>query len=337
MRIRENVSLLPYNTFGMNVKADYLAEYATPDELKEILSGEVVRQTKCLVLGQGSNMLFLSDYKGVVIHSCYRMVNVVDEDEQAVYVEVGSGMLWDDFVSICVDNGWYGAENLSLIPGQVGSAAVQNIGAYGVEAKDVIHKVHALDIVTGADRLFTNAECHYGYRDSLFKNAAKGKYVISSVVFRLKKHPVYSLNYKHLEEAVRQQGELSLANVRKTIVEMRNSVMPDLHQRGNAGSFFKNPIVARPHFEALLAAYPAMPHYYVSESEEKLSAAWLIEQCGWKGRQVGAAGVHDKHSLILINLGGATGSDIYRLAVMIQQSVRESFGVELYPEVDYVD
>ena len=333
---QEQVSLLPYNTFGMDVKADWLVEYDTPAELREVLQSDLVRRHEHLVVGEGSNLLFLSDFRGVVIRSRYTALSVLREEDGAVYVEAGSGLVWDDLVAQCVERGWYGAENLSLIPGQVGAAAVQNIGAYGVEVKDLIHEVRTVEVGTGEERIFARAECRYGYRESIFKKEERGRRVVVSVVLRLGTRPRYCFGYKHLEEAVRQRGEVSLANVRATIMDMRRSKLPDPRQWGNAGSFFKNPVVDKSRFEALLAEHPDMPHYYVSESEEKLSAAWLIDRSGWKGRSLGAAGVWGKQPLVLVNLGGATGDDIRRLAGQVQQSVRGKFGVELQPEVNYV-
>ena len=334
--LQKQVSLLPYNTFGMDVKADWLLEYDTPAELREVLQSDFMRQHEHLVVGEGSNLLFLSDFRGVVIRSRYRALSVLREEDGAVYVEVGSGMVWDDFVAQCVERGWYGAENLSLIPGQVGAAAVQNIGAYGVEVKDLIHEVRTLEMGTGRERTFTQAECRYGYRESIFKKEERGRYVVVSVVFRLGTQPRYCFGYKHLEEAVRQRGDVSLGNVRKAVIEMRRDKLPDPQQWGNAGSFFKNPVVPKVRFAALLAEHPDMPHYYVSENEEKLSAAWLIDRCGWKGRNLGPAGVWGKQPLVLVNLGGAAGRDIRHLAEQIQQSVHGRFGIELQPEVNYI-
>lgn len=333
---QEHVSLLPYNTFGIDVKADCLIEYGTPAELKEVLRSADVQNRELLVVGGGSNLLFLSDFRGTVIRSCYRFVSVLQEDDDNVRVEVGAGVTWDDFVVYCVEHGWYGAENLSLIPGQVGAAAVQNIGAYGVEVKDIVHEVHALHVPTGEERVFGNEVCRYGYRASVFKGEWRGQYIVTSVVFDLGKRPSFCFDYQHLESAVRAKGNVTLQNVRNTIVEMRQGKLPDPKLLGNAGSFFKNPVVDKAVFAALAAEYPDLSHFYVSETAEKISAAWLIDRCGWKGKRLGAAGVYDRQPLVLVNLGHATGADIRHLAEQIQRSVYEKFGINLQPEVNYI-
>jgi len=235
-----------------------------------------------------------------------------------------------------VDNGLGGVENLSLIPGEVGASAVQNIGAYGVEVQDVIEKVNTLDLETTDFRTFSNEECRYGYRESVFKNELKGKYIITSVVFRLNKIPEYKLNYQHLEEEVLKNGPVNLQNIRKTIISIRESKLPDPKVSGNAGSFFMNPVITKDLFNTLLERYPQIPHYNVSETAEKIPAAWLIDQCGWKGKHIGNAGVHAKQALVLVNLGGATGSEIVYLAEQIQLSVKAKFGIDLKAEVNYI-
>lgn len=289
-----------------------------------------------LPIGSGSNLLFIGDFKGVVLHSAINMVEKIGEDKDAVYMEVGSGVGWDHFVDRCVENGWGGIENLSLIPGEVGASAVQNIGAYGVEVQDVIVTVNTVEIEMGRVLSFSNNECQYGYRNSIFKTQLKGKYIVTSVVFRLDKTPMFNLNYQQLEEEVRKTGDVDLKTIRNTIIALRESKLPDPKVCGNAGSFFKNPVMPKQHFNDLQTTYPSVPHYVVSDTEEKVPAAWLIEQCGWKGKTLGNAGVHDKQALVLVNRGGATGAEIAFLAEQIQHSVREKFGIELQPEVEYV-
>lgn len=336
MKISQFISLLPYNTFGIDVKADYFIEYDSASDLQAVLQSEIVRNNSTLHIGGGSNLLFLHDYNGVVLHSAIHSINQVGEDLASVFLEVGSSVNWDDFVAYCVERGLSGIENLSLIPGEVGAAAVQNIGAYGVEVREVIAEVNAVEIDTAGFKTFTREECRYGYRDSIFKNELKGKYIITSVLFKLNKKARFRLNYQHLEEAVLKNGELNLQNIRKTIIQIRESKLPDPKTIGNAGSFFMNPVIPKEQFKALQTAYPQIPHYFDSDTMEKVPAAWLIDQCGWKGKHIGHAGVHEKQALVLVNLGGATGAEIVYLAEQIQKSVKEKFGIELKPEVNYI-
>jgi len=336
MNTNQHISLLPYNTFGINAKADYFVEYDSIADLQAVLQMDIVKQNRILHIGSGSNLLFLKDFEGVVLHSAIKDITGTREDVDSAYLEVGSGVVWDDLVAYCVLNGLGGIENLSLIPGEVGASAVQNIGAYGVEVQDIILEVNAVEIETATVRTFSNEECHYGYRSSIFKNELKGKYIITSVLFRLDKKPKFKLNYQHLEEEVLKCGEVNLQTIRQTIIAVRESKLPDPKVLGNAGSFFMNPIIAKTLFVSLQEKYPNIPHYVVSETEEKVPAGWLIDQCGWKGKQIGRAGVHNKQALVLVNLGGATGAEIVHLAEQIQSSVKETFGIELKPEVNYI-
>lgn len=336
MRITTNASLLAFNTFGIDAKTNYFIEYDSATDLQEVLQSEIVKSNRILHIGSGSNLLFLHDFDGVIIHSAIHSIEIVKQDDEFVYVEVGSCVVWDDFVAYCVQNGWGGVENLSLIPGETGAATVQNIGAYGVEIQQVIELVKAVEIETAEFRTFTKEECLYGYRDSIFKNELKGKYIISSVVFRMYKSPIFNLSYQHLEHEILKHGEVNLKNIRKTIIEIRESKLPDPKITGNAGSFFMNPVIPKQYFLELKEKYPHIPHYYASEMEEKVPAGWLIEQCGWKGKRIGNAGVHEKQALVLVNLGGATGAEIVYLAEQIQKSVSDTFGIELKPEVNYI-
>ena len=336
MKIEQHWSLLPYNTFGIDVKADFFIEYDSATDLQDILRSEIVKNKRTLHIGGGSNLLFMQDFKGVILHSAIHSIEKVREDVDTVTLEVGASVNWDNLVGYCVENGWGGIENLSLIPGEVGASAVQNIGAYGVEVKDVIEEVNAVEVETAIFRTFSKEACRYGYRDSVFKNEYKGRYIITSVLFRLNKHPEFKLNYQHLEEEVMKTGELNLANIRKTIIHIRETKLPDPKITGNAGSFFMNPVIAKEQFLALQAVYPQIPHYFDTDTTEKVPAAWLIDQCGWKGKHLGNAGVHEKQALVLVNLGGATGAEIVHLAEQIQQSVREKFGIELKPEVNFI-
>jgi UDP-N-acetylmuramate dehydrogenase len=333
----ENHSLLPYHTFGMDVKTSVFIEYTSVDELKQILQQENLSDKKWLHIGGGSNLLFTGDYEGVILHSAIKGTEIVHEDDESVHVRVGAGEVWDDFVAYAVNQGWYGAENLSLIPGEVGASAVQNIGAYGMEAKDLIVKVEALDVTTGNDSVFTNTECRYAYRESIFKKEWKGRYIITYVTYRLSKSPQFHLEYGNVKGELEKQGsELTLKNVRDVIIRIREAKLPDPKVQGNAGSFFMNPVIPRMQYESLLAKYPEMPHYKVDEEWVKVPAAWMIDRCGWKGKRMGNAGVHDKQALVLVNCGGATGQEIITLSQHIQQSVYESFGIAIVPEVNFI-
>jgi len=336
MIIKENISLLSYNTFGIDAKADYFIEYNSVEELQTALKSEIVKSNRLLHIGGGSNLLFMKDFKGVILHSAINFIKKVSEDADTVILEAGAVVDWDDFVAYTVEKGWGGVENLSLIPGEVGASAVQNIGAYGVEVQDVIVKVNAVEIETGEPKTFSVEDCQYGYRESIFKKELKGKYIITSVVFKLQKQAQFKLNYQHLEAEVLKNGDINLQNIRQTIIAVRESKLPDPKIFGNAGSFFMNPVISKAHFNELLAQYPQMPHYFVSETEEKVPAGWLIDQCGWKGKQIGNAGVHDKQALVLVNKGGATGAEIVYLAEQIQASVKTKFGIELRAEVNYI-
>ena len=336
MIIKENISLLSYNTFGIDAKADYFIEYNSVEELQTALKSEIVKSNRLLHIGGGSNLLFMKDFKGVILHSAINFIKKVSEDADTVMLEAGAVVNWDDFVAYTVENGWGGVENLSLIPGEVGASAVQNIGAYGVEVQDVIIEVNAVEIETGESKIFSVEDCQYGYRESIFKKELKGKYIITSVVFKLQKQAQFKLNYQHLEAEVLKNGDINLQNIRQTIIAVRESKLPDPKIFGNAGSFFMNPVISKAHFNELLAQYPQMPHYFVSETEEKVPAGWLIDQCGWKGKQIGNAGVHDKQALVLVNKGGATGAEIVYLAEQIKASVKTKFGIELHAEVNYI-
>jgi UDP-N-acetylmuramate dehydrogenase len=336
MHFFQNHALLEYNTFGLDVRTNYFFEFNSEDELIAVLQHKLIRENPLLVIGQGSNLLFLNDFDGVVLHSAIRGIHVLEETEDGVVLEVGSGVVWDDLVAHCVQQGWSGIENLSLIPGETGAAAIQNIGAYGVEIKDVVQKVKTVRIADTTREVFELADCRYAYRESVFKKDLKGQHIVTSVVIRLSKNSLFNLTYNHLEKEVLKNGGLNLPNIRNTIIEIRESKLPDPKVLGNAGSFFMNPIVPREKYHALQQQYPEMPHYYVSEQEEKIPAGWLIEQCGWKGRTIGNVGVHAKQALVLINCGGAKGKEIADLAFQIQESVAMKFGIKLIPEVNFI-
>lgn len=337
MRIVQDCSLLPYNTFGMDVKASLFIEYASTEDLKEVLCRYPLTEMDWSHIGRGSNILFKGDYPGIILHSAIKGYEIVSENAEEVVVRIGAGEVWDDVVAYAVERGWYGAENLSLIPGEVGASAVQNIGAYGVEVKDLIVDVEAIEVATGKERVFTNEECGYAYRESVFKSSLKHQYVLTKVSFRFKKTPTFHLDYGNVRTELERRGcELSLKNVRQVIMDIRRSKLPDPEVQGNAGSFFMNPIVPRTRFEELLKDYPEMPHYEVDADRVKIPAAWMIDRCGWKGKQMGRAGVHDKQALVLVNLGGAVGAEVIDLSEAIQKSVSDKFGIKISPEVNFI-
>lgn len=336
MRRHENFSLLAHNTFGMAVSAALFFEYDTVEELQAfLLSGELARHDRFIHIGAGSNLLFEGDYKGVVMHSAIRTLEVMQETDEYVLVRVGSGYVWDDFVAHCVVQGWAGVENLSAIPGEVGASAVQNIGAYGVEVRDVIVNVETL-AQDGTARTFTNAECCYGYRDSIFKRDLRGKHIVTHVVYRLEKTPTYRLDYGDLRSRVEACGEPTLKSVRDAVTAIRDSKLPDPHVLGNAGSFFTNPVIPRAQYETLKVQYPTMPSYPIDEEHVKVPAGWLIDSAGWKGRALGRAAVHDRQALVLVNLGGATGKEVMALAERVCQEVMQRYGIRITPEVNFI-
>lgn len=327
-----NYSLLSRNTFGMDVKAKRFVEYDNEEELKALiptLSGEVLH------MGGGSNLLFKGDFEGTVLHSAIKGIEVVDESAESALVRAGAGEVWDDFVAWAVERGYGGVENLSLIPGEVGASAVQNIGAYGVEAKDVIALVEAIDLSNGQKRVFGTEECNYAYRQSIFKNALKGKYAITYVTYRLQKQPVLKLDYGNIRAVLGDNGQHTISDVRQAIIDIRNAKLPDPKVQGNAGSFFMNPVVSREKFLSLQKDYPQMPFYEV-EGGVKIPAGWMIDQCGWKGKSLGRAGVHDKQALVLVNLGGASSEEIITLCNTICKDVKEKFGIDIHPEVNLI-
>ncbi|MBR4843243.1 MAG: UDP-N-acetylmuramate dehydrogenase [Bacteroidaceae bacterium] len=333
MKIIENCPLKGRNTFGMDVTADCLAEWSTPEELKTLLA---TVKRPLMVIGGGSNLLFMGDFRGTLLHSAMTTVEVVLEDESSVLVRVGAGVVWDDFVAYCVLHGWWGVENLSAIPGEVGASAVQNIGAYGVEAKDVIESVETLSVEDGSGRTFTNAECGYGYRRSIFKHEFKGQYVVTCVMFSLSKVPQPKLRYGTIAQEVERLGGPALENIRKAVVSIRDSKLPDPNVLGNAGSFFMNPVITEQEFNVLRSNYPDVPSYPAPDGMVKVPAGWLIEKTGWKGRSLGPAAVYEKQALVLVNKGGATGADIKRLADTIIRDVEQKFGITLSTEVNYI-
>ena len=321
-----------HNTFHLPATADRYVEYSTADELLALVP--TLAGTPCLHIGAGSNLLFTRHFPGTVLHSCIRGVEQVGDDADHALLRVGAGEVWDEFVAYAIGQGWSGAENLSLIPGEVGASAVQNIGAYGVEVKDLIQRVECIDLATGEYREFTNHQCRYAYRSSIFKTDLKGRYAVTHVTYRLSKHFEPRLEYGNLAASL-DGVEVTPQAVRQAVIDIRRSKLPDPEVLGNAGSFFTNPVVSREKYLQLQAQYPQMPHYDVADGV-KIPAAWLIEQCGWKGRALGRAAVHERQALVLVNLGGATGADILHLCHTIQADVDRQFGIVISPEVNVI-
>lgn len=327
-------SLLSHNTFGIDVNAARFLEYTSVDELKMLIAQNALT-TPFLHIGGGSNLLFTKDYDGLILHSRIEGVEVMEEDERSVSVRVGAGVVWDDFVEYCVAHGWYGAENLSLIPGEVGASAVQNIGAYGVEVKDLITAIETVNF-QGTERVYSVEECEYAYRNSIFKRPENKNVFVTYVHYRLSKEEGYTLDYGTIRQELEQYPELTLATVRKVIIDIRKAKLPDPKVMGNAGSFFMNPIVSHEKLEALQQEYPQIPYYELSDGRVKIPAGWMIDRCGWKGKALGPAAVHDKQALVLVNRGGAKGTDIIALSDAVRASVCEKFGIDIHPEVNLI-
>ncbi len=334
MEIRENYNLKKYNTFGIDVVCRYFIEAEEEKELLEFVASYEWEPEEILVLGEGSNFLFTEDFEGTVFYPAMRGLRVVSETETEVCVEVGAGEKWDDFVRWTVEHGFGGVENLSGIPGHVGAAPVQNVGAYGMEAGETIETVRAIDLEKACMVEILGKDCRFAYRDSIFKREWKNKFVVTRVYFRLSKMPVFRVEYGSIREELKKfGGEIQLKTIRQAILNVRNAKLPDVAVWPNAGSFFKNPVVSAELAERLLQQYPEMPVYNAGEGQQKLAAGWMIEQCGWKGKTLGRAGVYEKQALVLVNKGGASGVEITRLANEIRKSVFMKFGVWIDPEV----
>lgn len=333
MRDIANYSLKGHNTFGIEARCRRFLEYSTVDEARDVAA--ILRETgdPYIIIGGGSNLLLTRDFEGIVVHSALTGVDI-----DGCRMTCGSGMEWDRVVALAVEQGLYGAENLSLIPGDVGASAVQNIGAYGVEAKDLIVEVEAIEIASGMLRTFSNADCQYGYRDSRFKHDWKSQYLMTHVTYALQSTFEPKLDYGNIRAELERKGisNPTAAQLRAVIIDIRNAKLPDPKVMGNAGSFFMNPVVSREKYESLAGQYEGMPHYTIDSDHEKIPAGWMIEQCGWKGRSLGRAGVHDKQALVLVNRGGATGAEVVTLCETIRKGVREKFGIDIHPEVNII-
>lgn len=333
MKVQQNISLKPYNTFGIHANAKRFVTVNSIKELKEIITSE----KDLFLLGGGSNILLTGDVEKLVIHLNTKGIIVNDFDENEVLVTAEAGENWHELVLWCVSQNYGGLENLALIPGNVGTSPIQNIGAYGVEIKAIFQQLEALEIETGKTKIFTNQDCNFGYRNSVFKNELKGKYIIINVMFKLtKKNHNINISYGAIKDLLTDKENPSIKEIADAVIAIRQSKLPDPKKTGNSGSFFKNPVITSDLFKDLSGKHPEIPHYRISENEIKIPAGWLIEQCGFKGKRFGDAGVHEKQALVLVNYNNATGKEIYALAKKIQKKVMETFKISLEIEVNVI-
>ena len=339
MTILENVDLQSLNTFGLKVSTSRFVTITSVEDAKALFQSPLFKKNKHLILGGGSNMLFTKDFDGLVVKVELRGIEILNENEDAVTLKVGAGENWHQFVLHCVERNWGGVENLSLIPGTVGAAPIQNIGAYGVEIKNIITSVEAMEIDTGKVKTFSNSECNFGYRDSIFKQSEKDKYLISSITLILtKKNHQFNTSYGAIEEILKQQGisHPTVKSISDAVIQIRRSKLPDPQVVGNAGSFFKNPTIDNKLYESIKKDHPSFPSYPSADGLVKIPAAWLIEQCGWKGKTFDHIGVHKNQALVLVNYGGGEGNKIWQLALDIKASVQQKFNITLQPEVNVI-
>ncbi len=336
IRFNKDFSLKAYNTFGIEAKAGYFFTIRDTDLLKDIIRSGFLKNKKHLILGGGSNVLFVNNFNGVVLHNQIKGIKKIDEDRDRVFIEAGSGEIWPEFVDFTLSKGWYGLENLSLIPGTTGAAPVQNIGAYGVEQQSRFHGLKAVHLLTGEQKEFDRNQCRFGYRQSVFKEEA-GVWFIVSVVYSLLKKPAPVLHYGPLQEHFSGKKEIDPGEISQYVKEIRRAKLPDPSETGNGGSFFKNPEIDERQYRLLKSREKEMPAYPLENGRYKIPAGWLIEQCGWKGKRIGDAGVYPKQALVLVNYGNATGKEILELAEKIKKSVFERFGITLEPEVKIID
>lgn len=333
MEILQDYPLKDLNTFGITVNSRYFVSINSVEQLNKVLVSDIARNNPLLILGGGSNILFTRQYPGLIILNQIKGIKIIDETNDTALINAGGGEVWQDLVNFALSHNLGGIENLSLIPGSVGAAPIQNIGAYGVELKEVMESLSAIELATGEARTFNNAECDFGYRNSIFKKELKDKYLITNVCLKLTKHPQLNTSYGAVNSHLEEKGIDSpdITDVSKAVIEIRRSKLPDPTKLGNAGSFFKNPVVDKIDFEGLKLVFSDIPGY-INNSTVKIPAAWLIEQCGWKGKRFGAVGVHDKQPLVLVNYGDGTGAEIKKLAEDIKTSVANKFGIELEAE-----
>ena len=338
MKDLKHYSLLPHNTFGIQANCDRFIDMETEDDVMKLKDMLDDKDMPLLIIGRGSNLLLTDDYHATVLHCSIKGKTIVKEDGNSVLLRCGAGEEWDSIVDYCVAHDWQGIENQSLIPGEVGASAVQNIGAYGTEVKEIIHSIEAVEISTGKKHTFSNEQCEYSYRQSKFKNEWKDRFIITHVTYRLEKSTDYipKVDYGNIKSELERKGISlpTMKDIRDVVISIRKDKLPDPEVEGNAGSFFMNPIVEKATFMNLLEQYPDMPHYNVDSEREKIPAGWMIDQCGWKGKTLGKAGVHDRQALVLVNRGGATGKDILLLCNTIRNDVRQKFGIDIHPEVN---
>ena len=332
--IQENIDITQRHTFGIVTQARAWGDYDSIEELREMLRYAQANDLAYMPIGEGSNLLFVRNYEGLLLHSTMTSINSIARGENEILVQAGSGWIWDEFGAHCVAQGWYGLENLSYIPGTVGASAVQNVGAYGVEACDIIESVTVLDTHTLEEHIIKATECGYGYRTSHFKKDWKGKYIVTAVTFRLSTTPQYTLDYGNLRQMVGDTP--SLQSVRDAVIAIRRSKLPEPCELGSAGSFFVNPVIAREHYNKLLEQHPNMPCFEVDEQHVKVPAAWLIDHLEWKGKSLGGAMVYEKQPLVIVNTGNAKPGHVVQLAQDIAFSVFENFGIIITPEVNYI-
>lgn len=334
--IQEGVSLKSFNTFGIDVKADFLSEIRSAVQLRHLLQEEQWKTKELLILGGGSNVLFTGDVHALVLLNRIDGIEKLREDDHHVWVKAGAGVVWHELVMWCVERGWGGVENLSLIPGSVGAGPMQNIGAYGVELKDVFYELEAMKLDDLSVHTFSNADCRFGYRESVFKRELRNKFFILSVTFKLSKTAEIRTSYGAITAELQRMGveQPGIREVSNAVISIRRSKLPDPAKLGNAGSFFKNPEIEEKLFDRLKQQHPNVVGYPTTPGRVKLAAGWLIEQCGWKGKVVGHTGSHKDQALVLVNYGGATGNEIWQLAIDIKNSVKEKFGVDIEPEVN---
>ncbi len=336
MRLLENYPMQDITTFHAKVFAKYYTVFSSASFLKQILTSPELKGLPFIILGGGSNVLFTGDFNGVIIRNAIEGIEVVSQDENTIFIKASAGEKWHDVVLYCVNRNYGGIENLSLIPGTVGAGPIQNIGAYGVELKDVLHEVEAMNVHTFEIHKFSNAECKFGYRESIFKKEEKGNYIILSVTFKLTKNPKVNVSYGSLSKELESLGitNPTIKDVSNTVIKIRSSKLPDPDKIGNAGSFFKNPVIPNEQFDKIKELHPSIAYFPATPGHTKLAAGWLIEQCGWKGKRIGDAGVHKDQALVLVNYADATGKEIFDLSAKIIASVKEKFGVELEREVN---
>jgi UDP-N-acetylmuramate dehydrogenase len=335
--IKENTSLKPFNTFGIDAKSKYFCSLESIDQLNELIQSDLFKNERRMFLGGGSNVLFRKDFDGLIIHNGIKGIEKHNEADETILLRVASGVNWHQFVLHCVQNNWGGVENLSLIPGTVGAAPIQNIGAYGIEVSEIIEKVETIELVNGIMKSFTKDECGFGYRESVFKSDFKEKYFISSVTLRLsKKNHRINTSYGALKDTLQHMNIIqpTIQSVSEAVIKIRQEKLPDFNVIGNAGSFFKNAEITEQHFQQLKTRFPEIPHYPTANQLVKVPAGWLIEQCGWKGKKINHVGVHAKQALVLVNFGEAKGDEIFQLAMKIIESVQEKFSITLTSEVN---